>query len=504
MKSKFYATTFLIIGIVIVLNLLANEFHLRIDLTEDRQYTLSAATKNILNNLEEPVTIKAYFSKDLPPNIAKTRQDFQDLLIEYANRSQGQVVYEFVNPNEKDSNEKEATENGIRPVLINVREKDQVKQQKAFLGATVHLGEKTEVIPLLQPGAPMEYALSTAIKKISIDNKPVIGLLQGHGEPSLSEMSQANEQLSVLYKVQEINLTDSTDIPEEVKTLALIRPTDSIPEAHLRKLDTFLSKGGKLLVAFNNVQADFRSLLGQPLHTGLSLWLRQKGIEVMDNFVVDAQCGSVTVPQQFGAFTVQANVSFPYVPIIGTFADHPITKGLESVMLEFASELKFTGDSLRKFTPLAFSSELSNTLPAPLYFDINKKWEESDLTQKHIPVAAAIEENISGNRSKMVVVADGDFPVNGSPQQPRKLQPDNVNLLSNAIDWLSDDTGLIELRTKGVISRPIRELDDATKTILKYVNFLLPIVLAIGYGVVRAQQNRMKRLHRMRENYEEA
>lgn len=503
MKSKIYTSAGLIIGIIIVLNLLANEYHVRLDLTEDRQYTLSKATKQILNDLEEPITVKAYFSKDLPPHIRKTRDDFQDLLIEYANRSDGQVIYEFISPNEKESNEQEATENGIRPVLINVREKDQVKQQKAFLGATIHLGEKKEVLPFIQPGAAMEYALSTAIKKLSIDQKKSIGFISGHGEPAFSEMSQASEQLSVLYEVKEVTLTDSTEIPDDIKTLALIRPTDSIPQAHLRQLDAFLSKGGRLLVAINRVRGDFGSLYGTALNTGLESWLNQKGVQVVENFVADAQCGSVSVPQQFGAFTIQANISFPYVPVIGDFAAHPVTSGLESVMLEFASELRFTGDSTKKFTPLAFTSNLSTTFPAPQFFDINKEWTEAEFTQKHIVVAGSLEGNLVDNVfSRMVIISDGDFPVNGPPQQqPRRLQPDNVNLVSNAIDWLSDDTGLIELRTKGAVSRPIEELEDSTKTTLKYLNFLLPVILVIAYGVVRAQKNRMTRAKRMAENF---
>lgn len=504
MKSKIYTTAGLIIGIIIVLNLLAHEYHLRLDLTEDKQYTLSNATKEILTNLEEPITVKAYFSNNLPSNVSKTREDFQDLLIEYANRSDGQLVYEFVNPNENESNEKLATENGIRPVLINVREKDQVKQQKAFLGATVHLGEKKEVIPFIQPGAAMEYALSTALKKISIDNKPTIGFIVGHGEPSLSEMIQVNEQLNVLYNTKEITLTDSTGIDDEIKTLALIRPTDSIPQKHFQILDSYLSRGGRLLIGINRVSADFNSLYGMSINTGLEKWLNTKGVEVKDNFIVDAQCGSVSVPQQFGSFTLQANISFPYVPVIGTFANHPITSGLETVMLEFASELKYTGDSTKKFIPLAFTSAQSATLPAPQFFDINKQWTENDLPQQHITVAGCLEGKLSDNNnlSRMVIVADGDFPVNGASQQPRRLQPDNVNLLSNAIDWLSDDTGLIELRTKGAVSRPIHELDESTKAVLKYVNFLLPVLLVIIYGVIRAQRNRMIRAQRMADNFE--
>jgi gliding-associated putative ABC transporter substrate-binding component GldG len=502
MKSKLYTSALLLIGIVIVLNLLAEEFHLRLDLTEDRQYTLSSATKQIIDNLEEPVTIKAYFSKDLPPHIAKTRSDFQDLLIEYANRSDEQIIYEFVNPNEKESIEQEASQNGIRPVLINVREKDQVKQQKAFLGAVVHLGDKKEVIPFIQPGAAMEYALSTAIKKISVDNKPKVGFISGHGEASISEMTEANQQLSILYQTVDVPLNDSTNIPQDIKTLALIRPMDSIPSSHLEKLDKFLAGGGRLMIAINRVQGDFRSLYGMPVHTGLEKWLKEKGVEVADNFLIDAQCGSVSVPQQFGGFTLQANISFPYIPVVGTFANHPISSGLESVMFEFASELKLVPDSARKITALAFTSEKSAALPAPQFFDINKEWSEGDFTNQHIPVAAAIEGTLSGNQvSRMVVVSDGDFPVNGPPQQQRRVQPDNINLFVNTIDWLSDDTGLIELRTRGAVSRPIRELDEGLKTTLKYGNFLLPIILIIGYGLIRAQRKRIERLKLIEETF---
>src|SRR5690606_40007025 len=188
MKQKLYTTVGLVIAIVVMLNLLAGEFHFRLDLTEGRQYSLSKATKDILQGLDEPVTIKAYFSANLPPHIQQTRRDFQDMLVEYGSRSRGDVMFEFINPNADEAREQEAVEKGIRPVMINVREKDQMKQQKAYLGAIVSRGEKQEVIPLIQPGAAMEYALSTAIKKLSIEDKPQSGFLQGHGEAGSYEM----------------------------------------------------------------------------------------------------------------------------------------------------------------------------------------------------------------------------------------------------------------------------------------------------------------------------
>jgi gliding-associated putative ABC transporter substrate-binding component GldG len=494
----------LIIAIIIVINFLSNDFHLRLDLTEDGEYTLSKATQDILDDLEDPITVKAYFSQNLPPQYSVIRQSFQESLIEYANRADGKVVYEFVNPNEEKGIEEEAVKNGIQPLLINVREKDQVKQQKAFMGATISLGDKTEIIPFVQPGAAMEYALSTAIKKLSVTEKPVIGFLQGHGEAPLNEMMEAQQSLNILYTPQEVTLSDSTDIPANVRTLVVVRPTDSVSYNDIQKLDAFLARGGRMLIAMNRVDGNLQNATGMALNTGFESWLRTKGLEVEDNFVIDAQCGAVTLQQQTSFGMMQQQVQFPYLPVISKFAEHPIGSGLESVMFQFASTMKFQGDTSKRFTPIAFTSEKSATMRVPLYFDVQKEWSETDFPNQSLIVAGVLEGKLSGvANSKMVIIADGDFPINGPPQQARRVQPNNIHLLVNSIDWLSDDTGLIDLRTKGSSSRPIRQLEDATKTMIKYGNFLVPILLAIGYGLFRMQRNKIRQWKRMSENYGE-
>jgi len=500
MKQKLFATTLLVVGIVLVINFLSNELHGRLDLTDERQYTLSKATRDILDNLEEPVTIKAYFSKNLPPNIGQTRSDFQDLLVEYNSRSNGMIAFEFIDPNENEGAERLALENGIQPVMINVREKDQVKQQKAFLGATVNLGEKIDVIPVITPGSAMEYALSTSIKRISVASKPVVGFLAGHGEPGLMEMAQAMELLTVLYDPQEVRL-DSMDVPPTIHTLVVVRPTDTIPPAHLVVLDAFLARGGRLLFAINRVDGDLQRSYGMPVSNCLEGWLAQKGITVDESFILDAKCGGVTVQQQQGMFNFQSQVSFPYLPVVGRFAEHPVTSGLETVLLPFASPVNFVGDTTKRFTALIYTSEKSTTQPAPVMFDINKQWTEADFPEKNIVMGGVVEDKNSG--SKIIVFGDGDFLINGPREQARNLQPDNVSLAVNAIDWLSDDTGLIDLRTKAVTSRPLMQLDDSTKALIKYLNFLLPILFVVGYGLVRMQRNRMTRLKRMSDTYEE-
>lgn len=511
MKKNLYTSVALLLGIVVMINLLAYEFRFRLDFTEGKQYTLSKATKDILAELEEPVTVRAYFSENLPAHIQKARTDFQDMLVEFASRSRGKVMFEFINPNADEGKEQEVAQKGIRPVMINVREKDQMKQQRAYLGATIDYGEKQEVIPFIQPGAAMEYALATSIKKLTIDQKPKIGFLQGHGEPGIYEMAQLNQQLDILYEPQSVTLTDSTSIPSDIQTMVLVRPTDSISEDHLAKLDTFLGRGGHLVVAFNRVDGNLQNGQGTAVNTRLESWLEGKGLAVDPKFVIDAQCATIPVQEQQGFFMLQRNVSFPYLPILSSFADHPASSGLENVVMEFASPVRFVGDTSIRYTPLAFSSNLSDTVASPAFFSINKEWKQEDFKARNIAVAAALEGVLQpgGTPTKMVVITDGDFIVNGPPpmqgqqSQQRQVEPDNVNFVSNAIDWLSDDTGLNELRTKGVTSRPLREAADGTKATIKYVNFLLPVLLAIFYGMSRARHNRRIRQQRMAENYDD-
>jgi len=505
MKRSAVQTRLLLVFVIAVLvGFLSSRFSLRLDFTGDKRYTLSKATQNILENLNEPVTVTAYFSEKLPPNVAETKSDFKDLLVEYANRSKGNVVYEFIDPSSKEETEQQVMQSGIQPVMINVREKDEVKQQKAYLGAVLKMGGETDVIPFVQPGAAMEYALSSSIKKLSVKDKPKIAFLQGQGEPKLEAMQQVRSVLSVLYDVSTYTINDSTTIPNTYKTLAIVAPKDSFSANDLQRLDEYAANGGKLLIALNRVNGDFSTSMGSPVTTGLEDWLSKKGISVEDKFVMDAQCGSVTVQQRQGFFTFQTPVAFPYLPLISDFADHPVSKGLERIMLVFASPITFSfPDSSTKATVLAKTSQKSGTDQASTFFNVQKNYTDADFPLSSLPVAVAVEGKIGGgSNSKMVVFGDGDFAVNGEGQGAQQLQPDNVSFMVNAVDWLSDDTGLNELRTKGVSSRPIKEqLDDTKKSMIKYSNFLIPILLVIAYGVVRMQMRRRKRMKWMEERY---
>ena len=502
MKKKSYIGTLLLLTtIIVVINIISAKWFFRIDLTEDHQYSLSQVTKNILNDLDETVTVTAYFTKDLPPNLQKVKQDFKDLLIEYAKRSGGKVAYKFVNPNGDLKVEREAMQAGIRPVLLNARDKDQIKQQKIYMGANVMLGTKAEAIPFLSANESMEYTLTSAIKKIAVTNKPVIGFITGNGEPDPGQMSQAMKALSVLYKVEPVTITDTINL-SKYKALALVNPQDSISPVVFNKLDDYLAHGGNLFVDMSRVQANFQNLQGTALNTGLETWLSDKGIRVNPSFVVDARCGTVGVSQQQGGFSFTTQVRFPYMPLIASFADHPITKGLEEVIMQFPSPIEFTGDTTVQYTPLAFTSEKSGEIKAPLMFNIQKRWTDADFDKEKIPVAALFSGHLKGNaNSKLVLITSGEMAVNGSGRGQRKINEDNVSLFVNSIDYLADDTGLIGLRTKLIKSRPLDQISEGKTLFLKWLNFLLPVLLILLYGIIRAQYRKNQRIKRMEEDY---
>jgi gliding-associated putative ABC transporter substrate-binding component GldG len=503
MKKLTTTNILLIAGILLLINVLSQRFFLRLDLTQGGQYTLSKATKDILKNLDNPVTVTAYFSKDLPPDLQNTRKDFQEMLVEYRNASKGQVDYEFIDPNQSPEKEQEAAQNGVQPVMINVREKDQSKQQRAFLGAVLKIGEQKDVIPVVVSGTGMEYALSTGIKKLSVKDKPTIGIVQGHGEPPLQELGQVYQALSILYNIEPLDLSNDQTPLDTYKAIAIVAPADSVPAAHFAKLDQYLAANGNLFVAINRVTGDLQSQQGTPVNTGLEVWLASKGLEVEPSFVLDAQCGTVNVQQQQGFFVINTPVQFPYLPLINQFPEHPITKGLEQVIFAFASPVKYSGTG-GVFTPLIQTSRQAATSPAPAQFDVfNKKWTTTDFQQANLTIGGVLE-GVQNGVGKIVLIGDGDFPVSG--QQGRGQSEDNINLMVNAVDWLSDDTGLIELRTKGVATRPISDdyLGDENagkRNFMKYLNFGLPILLVVLYGFFRSQQQRNLRMRRMQERF---
>jgi len=500
MKSKYNINLRLLIifAIIVVVNFISLKFFFRIDLTEDGRYSLSSATKEILRNLDETVTVTAYFTGDMPAYLLGTKQEFRDMLVEFSNVAGGNLVYEFVDPNSDQQIENRAHQNGIGPVMVQDREKDQLTQKKVYLGVVVQTGGEKAVIPVIQPGSAMEYDLASSIKKLSVIDKPKVGLLQGHGEPSPQAIFQALEQLEVLYTVVPFTLNDSVFLNPDFNTLAIIAPLDTLTPKELGILDDYLGNGGNLLIATDRVKGDLQQARGYAVGNGLESWLAQKGIVLEEAFVIDANCNMISVRQQMQGIQMTTQKPFPYLPKITKFADHPVTKGLETVFLPFASPITFTGDTTIRFTPLATTSERSGKEAVPINFNPDRRWQESDFSMPGQVVAAVFEGKLTGNtNSRLILIANGTFAVNGEGQRPQQIQSDNISLLVNSIDWLTDETGLIDLRTKAVTSRPIDQMNDSRKAMIRWLNFAIPLLITILFGIFWYQRKKIIRKKRM-------
>lgn len=488
----------LIIGIFAAAFLLSRQYFLRIDLTADKQFTMSQATRAILRGLDDAVEVKAYFTENLPSDFERIKTELQNLLIEYAQISRGKVHYRFLNPGADPTVEQEAMQQGIQPLLINVREKDEATQKKAFMGVVLEYGNQKEVIPFIGQQAGMEYDLTMAIKKISVTDKPVLGFVQDHGEAPFHMMQGIMQALSVVYHIEPVELASLPEIPARYRALVLVSPTDSIPPVQYERLDKYLAQGGKVLAAVNAVHGDLNTAQGTALEHNILNWLASHGIIIEPAFVIDAACARVTIQQQRSAFfSFASQVNFPYIPLISKFPDHPVTKGLEAVIMQFASPVRVDHAAQGVFFPLVTTSEKAGILHPPLLFDVQKSWTNADFPMSNI-VLGGVMEGVAGNpEARLVVFSDADIFVS----ERGNFNQDNINLIANTLEWMSDKTGLAELRTKGVAYRPIKDMDEGSRTLTKYINFLLPIALVGAVGLWRSQRNRSKRLRRMEEKY---
>ncbi|MDR8392821.1 Gldg family protein [Aliifodinibius sp. S!AR15-10] len=501
----------LIVGIAITANLLGDELLLRLDLTEDNRYTLSPASEDIAESLDDPVTVTAYFSENMPPQLSQAEDEFRNFLEEFRAYSDGNLEYRFVNPSESNQTEQEAQQAGVRPLSVQVRERDQVSQQRAYLGALFQYGGKREVVPVIRPGSALEYTIASTIKQLTVDQKPKIGLLQGHGEPTQQEMTQVTSQLSQMYQITEVSGLDTAAVPADIEVLIVVAPEQQLSQEELLKIDQYLMAGGRAIFAINTVRTDTRRGMATPMNTGIERLLSAYNTPVNTNLVLDANAANIQVQQQQGAFQIVNQVQYPYIPLASNFGNHPISQGLETVMFQFVSSVDTSRvDSSQALTPLVLTSDQAGVSQGRFNLNPMQEWNQQSFMQSHVPLGVAVEgtfasafagidsvnaELSSSQKTSIVVFGDGDFVINGrgQQQQQQRLPEDNVNLMVNSVDWLADDTGLIELRTQGVTNRPLVSVADSTKTVLKYLNTFLPIALVIGYGIYRYQRRKIRR-----------
>ncbi|WP_224365150.1 GldG family protein [Hyalangium versicolor] len=531
------ATVFLIavVGSLVLLNLLAVRTFFRLDVTKEGIYTLASASKDTMAGLEDPVTVTAYFTENLPAPYSGNARYVRDLLAEYRSASKGKLSFEFIDPSaqeteadketkrevkrdifgrqfrEPTSVEKELSSLGIQPVEIRVVEQDQMQTKRAYMGLVIKHQEKKEVIPVVQDLGSLEYDLTSLIRKMTRPKTPVLAVLQGHEEPALNEkFTRLQAMLSQTYEVRPLDLTGKDKVDEDVDALLILGPKTAFKPNEIRAVDQFLMQGKSAAFFLDSIQVDTRTFESTPAEHGLGPLLATYGITVGDKLVADAQSAHLNVQERRGFMVVSMPVPFPFIPQLQQLeVDSPLTRGLTGVTFPFVTDVTVQPVEGSTATVLARSSAKSWLEGKPYNIDPRRDWRNETINPAGpynlmVQVSGklkshfASEANASGPNGPVLAESKGEarvIVVGGSTLlwDDFMARP-NQALLLNVADWLLLDPALLAMRTRGLAQAPLQqELSDATRNGVKFGNALgLPLLLSL-YGVVRWRRREASR-----------
>jgi gliding motility-associatede transport system auxiliary component len=500
----------LALGIIVLVNVAGLRIFKRVDLTQDKIYTLSDASRNLAKSLDDKFLVKVYFSSDLPPEYQNNKRYLNDQLDEYRAYAGGNFQYEFIDPSKKDELKQEAQRYGVPPVQIQVLKEDRLQVQEAYMGLVFLFGDKQEHLPVVQSTSNLEYEISSAMKKLTSKELKKVGFLSGHGEPSLQQMNRLQEMLSKQYTVSSVDLSGGKPIPADIAVLLVVAPDKPFKSWEKFLLDQYLMKGGRMAFLLNKVNATLQAQSARPLNLDLDDLLESYGTRVNTDLVRDVSCAYVTVSQQAGFMVMQNQVPFYYLPNASEFdRTSPIVKDLRSVTLYFASSIDTSLARPKGLTSRVLLKTSAHSGRAENVFVINPTVQMTPdmFRESGIPLAVTVEGSfmsafsnkpivldstvrnlvdttgrfVAGKASKIAVVGDGDF----LQDQLSGGNKDNFIFASNLVDWLADDIGLASIRARDNSSKPLDEVGEGTKTLLKGINLGVPPLLVILVGVVR-------------------
>lgn len=488
-KANLGITVIIIIGILAVANFFSYQIFFRWDLTQNKDYSISKASKNTVGELDDVVNIKAYFSEELPSQYITLRQEVGDILEEYANYSNGKINVEFIDPGDDEDLKSELYMIGIPELQFNVVEKDKFEIAKGYIGIAVEYGGKTEAIPVVQSTQNLEYQITLAIKKVTSAEMATIGFVISNSTADIeTEISAAYGELEKLYQIKDVDLSLDENVPFDVNTLIILGPRETFNENQLKAIDAFLMRGGSLLIAADGVNIG-EGLMASANNTGLDGLLENYGVILNNDLVLDTSSAMASFTQGFMAFST----NYPFWPKIlpsGFDQDNAAVAKLESLIMPWASSVEILEDKINENNKVSYLSVTSkNSWTQQDNFNLNPQQAFSPSQNKGSKVLAASiigkftspYENGSTDSGRLIVVGDSDFIKDSFLRN----MPDNLIFFQNLVDSLSLDEDLINIRSKGISERPIKELSDSAKAAVRYLNIFGVTIIVIAFGMLR-------------------
>jgi len=536
------------LALIVLVNLLASFYFFRIDLTEEKRYTIQTQTKEILKNLDDAVFVEVFLEgEDLNPEFKRFQKTVRETLEEFRIHSNNRVQYTFTNPlqalNEKARNEfiAELNSKGISPRNVIETRDGQRKEKFVFPGALIsYEGFETGVMLLKgnraqsinQSVEEVEYELVNAIHKLTNTNRKRVGLITGHGELDSLEFASFNNSLLEQYEVFKVSLARKAQITG-YDLLIIAKPKQEFSQLDKYKLDQYLMHGGKILFLLDRLDADMNHASEEdyfafPYNLDLDDQLFKYGVRINPDLIQDAVSGKYPIVVGGDRNRPQImQLDWPFFPLVNQYADHPITRNLDASLLKFVSSIDTVKAVGVAKTPLLFSSQYSRKVTAPVKVGVNdlrKQMQDGNFNGGPISLAYLLEGEFtslfknrfapqgadtvaakeSSTPTKIIVVADGDLarndvnPRDGNPQQ-LGLDPftqytfANQDLLMNMVAYLVDENGLIKARNKEVRVRPLdKEKVRAERAFWQFLNLGLPLIVLIIFGIARSYWRRVK------------
>ncbi|MBC7446550.1 MAG: gliding motility-associated ABC transporter substrate-binding protein GldG [Hymenobacteraceae bacterium] len=538
---------------VVFLNLLAAQFFFRLDLTEDRRYSIAPATKTVLKKIDDVVYVEVYLEGDLPPGFRRLQGAIRETLEEFRVYGGANIQYKFVDPSAEPSaqarNEfyQQLAKKGLQPTNLHDNENGRQVERIIFPGALVRFGEKEEPVLLLkgnQSAAPeqrlnqsvegVEYELVAAIRRLTQKTRRKIAFLEGHGELPVTQVADLMGALQRYYDVTRVDLRRGERLDSTISAVVIARPTQPFTVGDQYKLDQFVLRGGRLVLCLDPLPVELDSVgekgtFGVPIKTDLDELLFRWGARVNPDLLQDLV--SQSIPMVTGIVGNQPTtqlVPWRFFPIINSFSKHPIVRNLDVVSTRFVSSIDtIAAPGIRK-TPLLFTSRYTRILPAPVRVNFNEARLEANprifnrgpqmvgvllegsftsiFQNRLVESSGLLASFIPQSRvpTRIAVFSDGDLPRNGLNKktgQPEALGYDkfvgvqfaNRELLTNTLDYLLDEDDLLAVRGKEVVIRPLdRPRVQAERTGWQLLNTVVPLVLLVGAGLGRWLWRRRK------------
>jgi gliding-associated putative ABC transporter substrate-binding component GldG len=533
--------------IIIGLNLVSHFFFKRFDLTADKRYTLSETSLKIIDEVAQPLYVDVFLEGNFPGEFKKLQTETQQLLEEFKAQNPN-IIFQFVNPLADEEIDKDAVfasfvERGLMPVNVTVNDKGQQTQEVVFPWAIATYGDKSVKVPLLKNmiGAStaekvvssvqhLEYAFANAFNTVSKEKQKKVAILNGNGELEDKYIANFIEAVKENYYIGPFTLDSVAKQPTETlkylkkyDLVVIAKPTEVFTDAEKQVLDQYVINGGKTIWLMDQVNMEMDSLmqtgenLAFPRDLNLNDMFFKYGIRIQPDLIKDLMATPIALATgQQGSATQYTQFPWFYSPMIYPSSKNPIVSNLDGIKFEFASPIELLKNEIKK-TVLLTSSGVSKLVGTPSEVNLNMVEERPEQKEfegsGNYPVAVLLEGNFHSvfeNRvlafkdasfkntdksNKMIVISDGDVIKNQLDKnyQPLELGFDkwtntlygNKEFMLNCVNYLLDDTGLINIRSKEV-DLPMFDTKKVYDqyTFSQVITVGLPLLILLVFGIL--------------------